>query len=55
MAKLTGEEVIPIWGDGEQTRSFMYVDDCVYGTQIVAEGESAEPVNIGSAGAGVYQ
>jgi nucleoside-diphosphate-sugar epimerase len=49
VAKLTGEEIIPIWGDGEQTRSFMYVDDCVYGTQIVAEGESAEPVNIGSA------
>ena len=49
VAKLTGEEVIPIWGDGEQTRSFMYVDDCLYGTQMVAEGESAKPVNIGSA------
>ena len=48
-AKLTGERVIPIWGDGEQTRSFMYVDDCVYGTQMVAKGESAEPVNVGSA------
>jgi nucleoside-diphosphate-sugar epimerase len=49
VAKLTGEEVIPIWGDGEQTRSFMYVDDCVYGSQIVAKGDSAEPVNVGSA------
>src|SRR5215204_277180 len=49
VTKLTGEEVIRIWGDGEQTRSFMYVDDCVYGSQMVARGESAEPVNIGSA------
>jgi nucleoside-diphosphate-sugar epimerase len=48
-AKLTGAESIPIWGDGEQTRSFMYVDDCVLGTQIVAKSEySGEPVNIGS-------
>jgi len=49
VAKLTGDEVIPIWGDGEQTRSFMYIDDCLMGTQIVAKGESAEPVNVGSA------
>jgi GDP-D-mannose 3',5'-epimerase len=49
VAKLTGEEPIPIWGDGAQTRSFMYVDDCVYGSQIVANGDSAEPVNVGSA------
>jgi GDP-D-mannose 3', 5'-epimerase len=48
-AKLTGEESISIWGDGEQTRSFMYIDDCVRGTQIVAMGESTEPVNVGSA------
>jgi len=48
-AKLTGKDFIPIWGDGEQTRSFMYVDDCVLGTQIVAEGQSIEPVNVGSA------
>jgi nucleoside-diphosphate-sugar epimerase len=48
-AKLTGEKSIPIWGDGEQTRSFMYIDDCVLGTQIVAEGQSIEPVNVGSA------
>jgi len=49
VAKLTGEEVIPIWGDGEQTRSFMYVDDCLHGTQLVAKGDSADPVNVGSA------
>ena len=48
-AVLTGEKSISIWGDGEQTRSFMYVDDCVLGTQIVSNGESSEPVNIGSA------
>jgi GDP-D-mannose 3',5'-epimerase len=48
-AKLAGEESIPIWGDGEQTRSFMYVDDCVKGTQMVAQGESEAPVNVGSA------
>jgi GDP-D-mannose 3', 5'-epimerase len=48
-AKLTGEEAIAIWGDGEQTRSFMYIDDCIFGTQLVARGESADPVNVGSA------
>jgi nucleoside-diphosphate-sugar epimerase len=48
-AALTGEKSIQIWGDGEQTRSFMYIDDCVLGTQIVAKGESAEPINVGSA------
>jgi GDP-D-mannose 3', 5'-epimerase len=48
-AALTGEESIQIWGDGEQTRSFMYIDDCVLGTQIVAKGESIEPINVGSA------
>ncbi len=48
-AKLTGEEVISIWGDGEQTRSFMYIDDCLKGSQMIAHGESTEPVNLGSA------
>jgi GDP-D-mannose 3', 5'-epimerase len=48
-AKLTGEEAISIWGDGEQTRSFMYIDDCVLGTQLIAHGKSADPVNVGSA------
>ena len=32
-AKLSGDHEIEIWGDGEQTRSFMFIDDCVYGTQ----------------------
>jgi nucleoside-diphosphate-sugar epimerase len=48
-AKLTREEAISIWGDGEQTRSFMYIDDCVLGTQLVAHGKSGDPVNVGSA------
>jgi GDP-D-mannose 3', 5'-epimerase len=47
-AKLTGRTDIEIWGDGEQTRSFMYIDDCVYGSQLIAGGESPEPVNLGS-------
>src|SRR4051812_42307309 len=47
-AVLTGRHEIEIWGDGEQTRSFMYVDDCVIGTQMIAYGNLAEPVNLGS-------
>jgi nucleoside-diphosphate-sugar epimerase len=48
-AAITGEKVIPIWGDGHQTRSFMYIDDCVYGTQMITAADSPEPVNLGSA------
>ena len=48
-AKLSGDHVIPIWGDGLQSRSFMYIDDCVEGSQMIAAGDSAEPVNLGSA------
>jgi nucleoside-diphosphate-sugar epimerase len=47
-AKLTGDHRIEIWGDGEQTRSFMYADDCVYGTQLLANSDVVEPLNIGS-------
>ncbi|ULE33679.1 NAD-dependent epimerase/dehydratase family protein [Mycobacterium sp. IDR2000157661] len=47
-AVLTGRHEIEIWGDGEQTRSFMYVDDCVEGTIKVTAGDSPEPVNVGS-------
>jgi nucleoside-diphosphate-sugar epimerase len=45
---LTGDLEIEIWGDGEQTRSFMYIDDCLDGTVMIAEGPHAEPVNLGS-------
>ena len=47
-AVLSGRHEIEIWGDGEQTRSFMYVDDCVEGTIMVTSADSAVPVNVGS-------
>ncbi len=47
-AKLSGRHEIEIWGDGEQTRSFTYLDDCLKGTRLVTEGAYAEPVNVGS-------
>ncbi len=48
-AKLTGKHEIEIWGDGEQTRSFMFIDDCVRGSQEILAGDNTEPVNLGSA------
>jgi nucleoside-diphosphate-sugar epimerase len=39
---------IEIWGDGLQTRSFMYADDCVKGTLMIAQGPPVEPINLGS-------
>ena len=47
-AKLSGNHEIEIWGDGEQTRSFMFIDDCVHGTQLLMNSEFSEPLNIGS-------
>ncbi len=47
-AKLSGHHEIEIWGDGNQTRSFMYIDDCVDGTQRIMESEIDEPINLGS-------
>lgn len=47
-AKITGEPEVRIWGDGEQTRSFMYIDDCVAGTLMIAESDVLEPLNLGS-------
>ncbi len=47
-AKLTGSDQIEIWGDGEQTRSFMYIDDCVYGTKMILDSDILEPINLGS-------
>jgi GDP-D-mannose 3',5'-epimerase len=43
-----GSNEIEIWGDGEQTRSFMYIDDCVRGTRMIADGDPIEPINLGS-------
>jgi GDP-D-mannose 3', 5'-epimerase len=48
-AKLSGRHEIEIWGDGEQTRSFMFVDDCVYGTRLLMGSDVMEPLNVGSA------
>lgn len=47
-AALTGNHEIEIWGDGEQTRSFMYIDDCLKGSQMILAGDHAEPINLGS-------
>ena len=48
-AKLSGNHEIEIWGDGKQTRSFMYIDDCIKGTQMLLHSDITEPINIGSA------
>lgn len=48
MAKLAGTNEIDIWGDGEQTRSFTYIDDCVEGTLRLMQSPCREPLNIGS-------
>lgn len=47
-AKHSGKHEIEIWGDGKQTRSFMYIDDCLRGTQAIAESDIREPINLGS-------
>jgi nucleoside-diphosphate-sugar epimerase len=47
-AKLSGNHQIEIWGDGEQTRSFMFVDDCIYGSRMLMDSDVTEPINIGS-------
>jgi nucleoside-diphosphate-sugar epimerase len=47
-AKSTGAREINIWGDGQQTRSFMYIDDCIQGTQMIMHSDVAEPINLGS-------
>jgi nucleoside-diphosphate-sugar epimerase len=47
-AKLSGRHEIEIWGDGHQTRSFMYIDDCLKGTQAILASDIIEPLNLGS-------
>jgi nucleoside-diphosphate-sugar epimerase len=47
-AELTGNHEIEVWGDGLQTRSFMYVDDCVEGTRRLMDSDVLEPLNVGS-------
>ncbi|HKW99216.1 MAG TPA: NAD-dependent epimerase/dehydratase family protein [Bryobacteraceae bacterium] len=47
VAKLTGNRTIEIWGDGEQTRSFCYIDDCVNGICKLMRSDFREPLNLG--------
>ena len=47
-AKLKGLNEIKIWGDGRQTRSFMYIDDCLEGSLLLVDSDVSEPLNIGS-------
>ncbi|HVX16183.1 MAG TPA: NAD-dependent epimerase/dehydratase family protein [Pirellulales bacterium] len=47
-AQSTGEHEIEIWGDGHQTRSFMYIDDCILGIHRIMHSEIEEPINLGS-------
>ena len=47
-AKLSGNREIEIWGDGHQTRSFMYIDDCLKGTEAILASDILEPINLGS-------
>lgn len=47
-AKISGKQEIEIWGDGHQTRSFMYIDDCLKGTLAILESDIHEPINLGS-------
>ena len=47
-AKRSGVHEIEIWGDGEQTRSFMFIDDCVQGTRAIMGSDIVEPINLGS-------
>jgi nucleoside-diphosphate-sugar epimerase len=48
-ARITGSDTIEIWGDGEQTRSFMYIDDCLGGTVRIMASDIVDPINLGSA------
>ena len=47
-AKKNNDNKIDVWGDGEQTRSFLYIDDCIKGTLDVFDSDSSEVYNIGS-------
>jgi nucleoside-diphosphate-sugar epimerase len=47
-AKLSGRNEIEIWGTGDQTRSFMYIEDCIKGIDLIMNSEILEPINLGS-------
>lgn len=47
-AKTTGDTEVEVWGDGLQTRSFMYIDDCIKGIVDIMHSDIEEPINLGS-------
>jgi nucleoside-diphosphate-sugar epimerase len=47
-AKMSGKHEIEVWGDGTRTRSFMYIDDCLKGIQMIMRSDVVEPINLGS-------
>jgi GDP-D-mannose 3',5'-epimerase len=47
-AVISGDHTIEIWGDGKQTRSFTYIDDCLEGTLRLTASDVTEPLNVGS-------
>lgn len=47
-AVMSGQHDIEIWGTGEQTRSFMYIDDCIHGSEMIMKSDFIEPINLGS-------
>ena len=48
IAVLTNDPIINIWGDGEQTRSFTYISDAIYGSELLFASDFDQPLNIGS-------
>jgi nucleoside-diphosphate-sugar epimerase len=47
-ALATGDHRVEIWGDGNQTRSFTYIDDCIHGIDLIMHSDIAQPLNLGS-------
>jgi nucleoside-diphosphate-sugar epimerase len=47
-ARYSGKHEIEIWGDGKQTRSFMYIDDCTHGIDLIMRSDVTVPLNLGS-------
>tara|TARA_B100000795_G_scaffold176244_1_gene133183 strand:+ start:360 stop:1349 length:990 start_codon:yes stop_codon:yes gene_type:complete len=48
LAKMNNEKEIEVWGDGKQTRSFMYIDDCLIGTKKIFNSDLKDVYNLGS-------
>jgi len=46
-AKKSGDLKIEVWGDGEQTRTFMYIDDCISGLDKLMKSDFSDPINLG--------